>query len=143
MKMNIINDLKEGKINKVIAGGGNGSIVLIDIIKGDDKFVLYLYCTWRMSFYDNVLTGWNDSDTVIVTELKKLQNDIIEEVISNLLGDFTLIFKSGIKLDVFCDITSNIENTSIEENWSLCDVSKNKCYNFTNKFSFFSEHYEK
>jgi hypothetical protein len=140
--MNIIEKLKDAKIEKIIAGGSNGSIVLIDLAKGTDKYVLYIYCTWRLSFIDKVLTGWNDIDTVFVTELNKLENDIITEVILNSLGDFTLLFQSGIKLDVFCDITSNINDTSMDENWSFCDISKNQCYNFTNQFSFLIEPYD-
>lgn len=141
--MNIVNDIKEAKIEKIIAGGSNGSIILIDLIKDNNKYVLYVYCAWRLSFDDKILTGWNDIDIVFVTELKKLENDMIDNITLNSLGDFTLLFKSGIKLDVFCDITSNINNTSIDENWSFCDISKNQCYNFTNQFSFLVEPYER
>ncbi len=140
--MDIIKEIKAAKIDKIIAGGANGSIILFDLIKGSDKYVLYIYCTWRLSLSDKILTGWNDSDTIFVKELHKLKGEIINVVTSSELGDFTLFFINGIKLEVFCDITSNIEDTSIEENWSLCNISKNQCYNFTNNFTFFTELFE-
>ena len=141
--MNIVKDIKEAKIEKIIAGGSNGSIILIDLVKDNYKYVIYIYCTWRLSLDNKILAGWNDIDTVFVPELKKITNDIIDNVTLNALGDFTLLFKSGIKLDVFCDITCNINDTSINENWTFCDISKNQCYNFTNQFSFLVEPYER
>lgn len=141
--MNNFDNIKGAKIEKIIAGGSNGSIILMDLIKDNKKYVLYVYCTWRLSFDNKITTGWNDKDTFFVVELNKLVNDIIDGITSNSLGDFALIFKSGIKLDVFCDITSNINDSAMDENWSLCDISKNQCYNFTNQFSFLVEPYER
>ncbi|HEX8575600.1 MAG TPA: hypothetical protein VF677_04830 [Flavobacterium sp.] len=140
--MNIINILNNAKVDKIIAGGSNGSIILIDLVKECNKYVIYIYCAWRVSFNNKVLTGWNDKESIFVNKLKELQEDIIIEVTSNVLGDFNLLFKSGKKLDVFCDITSNIEESSMEENWSLCDILNNNCYNFTNHFILLQEPYD-
>lgn len=145
--MDYIKNIGNKKIDKVIAGGSNGSIILFDLV--DDlakKSVLYVYCAWRLSLNNKVLTGSNDdseaSKSVFVVELKKLENDIIKKVFSNPLGDFTLEFNSGKKLDVFSDITSNGDKDDIRENWVVCSVSENVCYNFTNRFDFNQESYK-
>lgn len=143
--MDCIRKLQSKKVDKIIAGGSNGSIILIDFIENSDKNVLYVYSAWRLSHNNKILTGSNDNpesdDTVFVVELEKLENDIVKSVYTHPLGDFTLEFDSGKKLDVFCDITSNGGNDEVRENWVLCEVSKNVCYNFTNRFSFYKESY--
>ena len=143
--MNYIKTLQNKRVNKIIAGGSNGSIILIDLIENLDKHILYVYCTWRLSLNNKILTGSNDNsdsdNTVFVIELKKLENELIEKVSISSLGDFTLVFNSGKKLDVFCDITSNGGNDEIRENWVICNVSKNICHNFTNRFDFYEESY--
>ncbi|MBA3986750.1 MAG: hypothetical protein H0X63_09315 [Flavobacteriales bacterium] len=92
-----------------------------------------------------VLTGCNDDseerDSIFVVELMKLEKDIVENVIIKEMGDFTVYFSSGKRLDVFCDITSSRECSEERENWTLCNVKDNNCYNFTDKFDFKKEPY--
>lgn len=143
--MDCIKKLQNNKVDKIVAGGSNGSIILIDLIEHLDKNILYIYCAWRLSLNNKILTGSNDNsnsnDTIFVAEIKKLENDIVKKVYTHSLGDFTLEFNSGKKLDVFSDITSNGGTDEVRENWVICDVSNNICHNFTNRFNFYKETY--
>lgn len=145
MMINSLTEIKNASITKVIAGGSNGSIVLIDFKTKDANYVLYIYCAWRLSNKGKVLTGSNDnsetSDSVYVHELTNLDGDIINKISSNDLGDFSLFFKSGRELAVFCDITSNGFVDEKRDNWTLCNVSENMCFSLTNYFDFYKEPY--
>ena len=145
--INFFKDIKNSKIEKIIAGGSNGSILLIDIVSNNNKYVLYIYCTWRLSFDNIVLTGSNDNSTskrtTFVVELKKLEEDTIVKVLANPLGDFSLVFNSDKRLDVFCDITSNGGDDDVRENWTVCNISENQCNSFTNHFQLLKEVYSK
>tara|TARA_B110000093_G_scaffold153868_1_gene169840 strand:- start:76 stop:513 length:438 start_codon:yes stop_codon:yes gene_type:complete len=140
-----IKKLENKRVDKIIAGGSNGSIILLDLVDSLEKNVLYVYSAWRLSLNNKILTGSNDdsesNESVFVVELKKLENDIVKKTFTNVLGDFALEFSSGKKLDVFSDITSNGGSDDVRENWVVCNISKNICYNFTNRFDFYEESY--
>ncbi|MCR9262576.1 MAG: hypothetical protein NXH86_00375 [Flavobacteriaceae bacterium] len=138
-------NIKNAEVTKVIAGGGNGSILLIDFETRIEKYVIYIYCTWRLTLKINALSSSVDNlenpSSLSVVELKKLVGDTIIEISANELGDFSIFLKSGKRLDVFCDITSTDDSEENRENWTLCNINKNECYSYTHRFDFYKESY--
>jgi len=141
----ILNTIINGRITNVIKGGSNGSIILLEIKSNEKQYILYIYCSWRLSIMNKILTGSNEDATDINSryhkEMKMLEDDVIENMVINNLGDFSVNFKSKKVLDVFCDLTYRDNDGNLIENWTLCNVSENKCYNFTNNFSISEEFY--
>jgi len=141
-----IKNLSNLKVDKIIAGGSNGSIVLMDISNESTKYVIYIYCSWRLSLENEVITTWNDesisSDSIFVVQMKKLEGDTIESVHMHILGDLELTFESGKRLNIFSDISSNSVESDNVENWSLCNVITNKCYSLNNYFKIVEEIYD-
>ncbi|WP_430411720.1 hypothetical protein [Kordia sp.] len=142
----ILNTIKHGRITNIIKGGSNGSIVLLEIKSNEKQYILYIYCSWRLSIINKVLTGSNEDSTDINSrynkEMNNLNGDVINNLIINNFGDFSINFKSKKTLDVFCDLTYYDNEGNSVENWTLCDVSENKCYNFTSNFNIENESYE-
>jgi hypothetical protein len=124
----LVEQLVDRAITEVIAGGSNGSIVLLEV---DFKFLLSIYCAWRLEGEGKILTGWNDSNDPVsgqlTIEIKKLAGDKIEHVSISEFNDLTISFSSGKVLNVFCDITSHIYSEALDENWCLCDMESNFC----------------
>lgn len=144
--MNVIKEIKGLEIIKVIAGGGNGSIVVLDIESDNNKYTLFIYCCWRMTLNDKVIIGWNDDiiseDSSSLKILRSIKNSTIIDIEENDYGDFNLHLSNDKKLQIFCDITSNGNKDDINENWSLCDIKNNKCYNFNNRYDIVLGSYE-
>ena len=140
----IIKKLKNTKVKKVTIGGGNGSIMLLDLIDiKNNKFILYIYSTWRLHQKGKIVTSNDDftlQDNEGVVQLKSLENKEITGVSCSQLGDVRLVFDSKIELDVFCDLTYSEEG--LYENWSVCDLSNNLCENWTDSFDISKEAYE-
>lgn len=144
MKVSILQSLLGKQINKVIAGGSNGSIIILDI--GNDEFSLFIYCSWRISKENEVLsssTENNDSKTGNLTiEAKKIQGEEIVSIITTDLFDLQLVFKSGKVLSVFADITTNgYDSDAMDENWSLADKRNNIAYTISNTFKVITTSY--
>lgn len=139
-------EIKGANITKVIAGGSNGSIVLFDLKKGEKEFVMYIYCTWRLSNNDKVLTSANakniDSKSNFVKVLKLLEGSDILEINNENNRDFSIITNSEYRLDAFSDIIMDLNGCEERENWTLCNISDNICFNFTNNFEIKIEPYE-
>lgn len=134
------------KVDKVIAGGGNGSIILFEFVANQNEILIfYIYCTWRLSKHGKILVGWNDNsendNSNFVLNLKQIENTNVSFFEINELGDIEIEFDNGMKLSVFSDITSDNGLNEEDNNWSICDVNKNMCYNFTNFFEIKNENY--
>jgi len=121
----------EGKeITKVIAGGSNGSIVVLRI--GEEEFSLFIKCIWRLEDESNILTGWNESNDAehgnLTLQMKKLSGDFIKSTELSGFYDLKLHFLSGKTLNIFCDVTPHYEPEDYDENWLLCDIKGNRSY---------------
>lgn len=147
MIKNKFDQLEGALVVKIIAGGGNGSILLMEIQKGHIEYIIYIYCVWRLFVFDSKRTiiGWNDDltdlDSNSIKQLKSIENSFISNVKINEHGDFVLSFDNESKLSVFCDITSDGEKAELEDNWTLCDTVQNVCYNFNNRFNIVTTKY--
>lgn len=127
-------------IERVIAGGSNGSIILFDIKNNISKYVFFIYCSWQLTSEIDILNTSED-DPDFFDELKKIKDDVIININIDSLDRILIQFDSGKKLEVFCDITKNDDKGKEQENWSFCDITHNICYNYTNNFIFTTETY--
>ncbi|MCQ6557497.1 hypothetical protein [Paenibacillus mendelii] len=126
--MEIVQNLIGSTVNEVIAGGSNGSMV---VIEADHNYVLFLYCCWRLNDSDSILCGWNDQESYLI-RIKELEGDRIQSMNMDGFYDFVMRFASGRELRVMCDLTPGCENGQ-EENWSICDKKTNVCYVVNNQ----------
>jgi hypothetical protein len=140
----VLSLLNSQKVSKVIAGGSNGSIIILDI---DNRYSLCVYCVWRLEHGDKVLTGWNESNDSksgnLTLGIKKLEGDTIKRIYVNQFYDLQISFYSGKVLNIFCDITPKYEPEECDENWSLADIIKNEVYTITKSYLIATELYSK
>ncbi|KAF2515834.1 hypothetical protein E0W68_12855 [Flavobacterium salilacus subsp. salilacus] len=132
------------EVTKVTAGGSNGSIILLDF-KNDsnEEFVLFLYCTWRITHANNVIgTAASDiNDDTILSEIKNLKDKYVIDVTVNKFNDISLYLSDDYQLDVFCDNVSNPDMDYPLDNWKMCDINENKSYVFNSEFKFTTNPY--
>ena len=131
----ILNRIQNKQISEVIAGGSNGSIILLLI--GDQEFSLSVYCTWRLEHKDEVITGWNETNDPVSGDLTrniiKLTGTKIIKIELKKFYDLILQFDNKFTLRIFCDLTPNLYKESTE-NWTIADKIGDKVYVITNKF---------
>ena len=139
------------KVLKVNAGGSAGSIFCLELgdllqskqengrelTEGD--FSIMVYSSWRLDDLLNVkpITSWqedSDIDGKMTSSLKDLLGDFIDGVTVSPFYDLDVRFKSGRRLAVFCDLTSNQE---MDTNWFFRDHEKYHSVN--NAFEIISE----
>lgn len=122
-------------VSDVIAGGANGSIILLEF---GGNYVLTVYCSWRLELGLDVLSGCNespDSQTGHLTrEAKNLRHDMVSKVSLSEHYDLQIDFASGKTLRLFCDVTPHNEPVDYDENWSFCDQAQDHCSVVTNMF---------
>jgi len=143
----ILQGLIGKEILKVGAGGSTGSIFSLDIgeklIKEEStdniffkgEWGLMVYCAWRLYDTKNQkpITGWHEDSELngaMTLGLKSLLKDVVENVSVSSTNDLEIYFKSGKKLDVFCDLTTHID---AEANWFL--GTHGKFYSINNSLS--------
>lgn len=141
-KLNLILETLQGsKVSKVIAGGGNGSIIIIDI---DNKYSLYILCDWRLITNDDVIvTSYDDSDVKhgkIPIYLKKLHKEVVKKISIINRYDINIEFQNETILTIFSN--NNKSSNTIDENWSFVDIENNISYNLTNEFVYSSTKYD-
>lgn len=150
LRKRIIN-IQNTKLLNVSVGKSTGSIVLLDFghQKNKIEFSLIIYCAWRLDckINNSVITGWNESSDLktgnLAIQLKKLENDIVRELVINDFGDINICFQSQKILRVFCDITPNIiEEGCLEENWGFSIHKENLCYTHNQDFSISVSKYD-
>ena len=136
VKKIILNNFTGKKITKIIAGGSNGSIVIVRI--GDNEFSLFIYCIWRLKEKDKIITGWNESCDSESGNLSKQIKLLLDKEIKNIdLSDFMdmkIHFVGGKVFNIFCDITPKYEPDDYDENWVKSDIENNKSYRLKNNF---------
>lgn len=132
---NTLDSLLGLPVFKIVAGGSNGSIIILYFGERKSQKSLSIYCSWRLSKDNEVLTGSNESSrTRIPKSLKKLKNLHLAKFVVSSLYDLTLEFTDGICLNIFCDITAYYPQKNYNENWYLADDSQNIVFTITNKF---------
>ena len=123
------------KVLKVNAGGSAGSIFCLELgdllqskqengrelTEGD--FSIMVYSSWRLDDLLNVkpITSWqedSDIDGKMTSSLKDLLGDFIDGITVSPFYDLDVRFRSGRRLAVFCDLTSNQE---MDTNWFFRD----------------------
>lgn len=128
--------LRGKKVTKVIAGGSNGSIIILRI--GDD-YSLFVYCAWRLEDGNKIITGWQEDYDAengrLTIGIKELKNNIIAKIDVSRFFDLKIHFKGGEILNVFCDLTPNVKSGDYDENWVLGDLKENKSYILKNRFN--------
>jgi hypothetical protein len=131
------------EITKVIAGGSNGSIILLDLKDdSDNMFVLFIYCAWRITHAKQVI-GTSTSDInneKILSRIKSITNEHITDIDVNKFNDFSLHFSNDYRLDVFCDNAKKDIEYPVD-NWTLCNIKENTCCTFNSEFKFTYESY--
>ena len=120
------------QLTELIAGGGGGSILTLCFGK---SFTFFIYCSWRLSFGDIVITGCHegssDANSPMVKGIKKIEGLILTDYIFFSDFDFSLIFNNGMQLSVFSD---NTKNGMLDENWSFCNKENNQCVTLNSEF---------
>ena len=127
----MVNLLKGQKVEKVISGGSNGSMLVFNFGENDD-YCVFVYCVWRLEQKKKILSGWNESCDAktgnLTLQTRALKNEIVKDVILTDFFDLKILFNSGKVLNVFCDVTAEYEPQSYDMNWCVCDIRNNICY---------------
>lgn len=128
----LLDNLINLKVSKVIAGGGNGSTIVLFV---NDCYSIFIFCCWRYVSSDNKIVTWNDSPDALVGEipvyLKQILNIGIKKIALVNNFDLCIEFYNGASLMIFSELTVS---SGIEENWCLADIKSNECFNMTNEF---------
>lgn len=126
------------------AGGGAGSIVLIDIRDNSGfLYTLWIESTWRIEKGNKIIaTSADDIEAVtglIATSVKMLEGKMIDSTELSPFHDLCIYFTDNLRLKVF-NIFSYSDEDSI--NWRLSIPSENICYVVTNQFEVKKELYD-
>ena len=136
----LLNKLEGKIITEIIAGGSNGSIVILEI---DHRYSLFLYCSWRLTRNKHIVT-WNDNSDAnvgdIPTNFNQLLNLKIKKIYRINCFDLVILFTNGNCINVFSDLSRSSSPT--EENWFLADKVNNICYILTNEFTLITEKFD-
>jgi hypothetical protein len=131
-------------VTEVIAGGSNGSIVVLHF--GSSEFCLFVKCVWRLEQVNTIITGWNESNDAVngnmTKRIKELAGDAIKNVEVNNFYDLKLRFVSDKTLNIFCDVTTHYEPEDYDENWVICDIQSNVCYAVNKDFAIVTSVYK-
>lgn len=134
--MQHLEELQGGTIIKCSAGGGAGSIILMDVTsRSGVLYTLWIECCWRIENSNKVIaTSADDIEPItglIAKSAKKLEKLVIQSVALNSFYDLCIEFSEEFYLRLFC-IFSNENDCDV--NWWLSIPSKNLCYEVTNLF---------
>lgn len=144
MKIDLLSNLTGKVVTKCIAGGSNGSIIVLDI--GSDEFTLFIYCSWRISKESKILATWNDNNDPdsgnLTLEAKKLEGELIKEIKQTNFYDLEILFMSHKVLQIFADVfNKGYEDENASENWSLGDKKNDINYSVTSNFEVHTSKY--
>ncbi len=130
MKREVLN-LKGGVITKVVLGSLRSSVIeLVFKNTKEEEVSLMIYCSWRLSQNNSILTGWNDdydsNDTNYSRHLINLVGHTVKFIKVNKLHDIELALNDKI-LYIFSDLYNNRINSKTE-NWDLSIPMRNITY---------------
>jgi len=140
----ILAQLVGKKLLQVNVDKSTGSIFSIDIgneliqikkkgmIFHEGEYIIMVYCSWRLlNTISNIpVTGWHEDSApngALNVGLKTLVNDTIKEVGVTDCFDLEIIFESGKRLDIFCDLTTHVD---ADTNWFF--KANGKYYSISN-----------
>ncbi|MEY5041704.1 MAG: hypothetical protein RLZZ414_1252 [Bacteroidota bacterium] len=142
---NIISSFIGCKINKLIAGGENGSIIIIETNHSDEAY-FEIGCSWRLRKNNLCLCTSIDTPSKIKQQINIVYNLKISNIILRACNDLVIHFENDISIDVFCDQTNDAAIVSvydyIAENWSIIFPKQNKCYTIDGEMEIIESSYE-
>ena len=153
-----LTDLSGMQVTRVTAGGSTGSVFTLLMQRASvatnnttailSEYEVMVKCSWRLDNVEKVLpiTGWQEDsnvDGVMTLRLKTLVDDVISKAEISSFFDLEIIFESGKRMFVFCDITPYVDGNF---NWVLftkeghysintglkCNYEKNKSFKLPN-----------
>jgi hypothetical protein len=127
--MEILKAFVGQRIREVIAGGSNGSTIILDT--GNEGFSIFIYCSWRLSQRNRIIATSNDDSSPsghLTVGIMRLKENVIDSVKSNELYDINILFDHGFQLDVFANINADSSVSGYDENWCIADKANNICY---------------
>ncbi len=115
-------------VQKVGVGGSTGSVFSLlfsNSVEPRKELYIMVKCAWRLDYVSKKLplTSWQESSSLngpMTTRMQELSNDIVKEVVLLDFFDVQILFKSGKRLFVFCDVTPNVDG---DTNWFLGNVT--------------------
>ncbi len=142
--LDVLSKISGKRVVKVIAGGSNGSIIVLKI--GEEEFSIFIKCVWRMEHKGKVIAGWNESNDAIngnlTIQAKALTGETIDKIEISELYDLRIHFSGGKMFNVFCDVTPNYEPELYDENWVISDITENISYVASKDFELLTRPYE-
>lgn len=136
-----LNNIVGQKVLKINLGENTGSIINLEfgeelkiVKKGkyefwEGEFSLMIYCAWRLSKLESVLTSWQESNSIDGVMVRGLDGLKLKRVLSVEISNFYDLFvrfEDDIELHVFTDLSAN---QNLDTNWFFRDVSKNYVIN--------------
>ncbi len=132
---NYLNNIIQSDITYSRAGGGAGSVIVIDLKKDDLEYSLWISCAWRIENKNQIIaTSADDAKAVtglIAKSAKMLEGKVIDSIEISPYYDLRIYFSDGFCLNIFCIFSHTSETDS---NWWLAIPDKDLSYEITNNF---------
>lgn len=134
---NYFDELINSNVTYSRAGGGAGSVLLIQFDKEGSAYSLFIACTWRIENGDKVITTSADNTTANTGPMAKgvrlLEGQKVLSVQMNKFYDLTLKFENDLRLKLFCDLTPTNVYSS-DANWDFSVIHEDKVFEVTSNF---------
>lgn len=89
--------------------------------KSEGKYSFMIYCSWKISNADKIITSWKDDIVLLKEGVLKLENLTISSIFIKESFDMLIEFEKGYRLQVFCDEGIN---SDFDCNWFFRDSRK-------------------
>lgn len=134
--MQYLNSLKQCVVTESSAGGGAGSIILMELTSVENEsYILWIECGWRIEIINKVIaTSVDDIEAItglIAKSTKMLEGKVVESINVNPFYDLCINFSDGYCLRVFCIYSYSWVD---DINWRLSVPNQNLAYEITNQF---------
>jgi len=138
MNSQLIKILQEAKYAKILycrAGGGAGSVIMMEYVVNDVLYVLFINTVWRIeSQHEVIATSADDVEPInglIAKAVSNLENKAILSVELLAFYDLKISFENNLCLKVFNVFTKNTETNC---NWTISIPSQNISLDVTSEF---------
>jgi hypothetical protein len=117
------------------AGGGAGSIILMDLDKKGVMYTLWIHCTWRIENDKQVIATSADDITpntgLIAQSAKMFEGRQIVSFELSKFNDLFIEFSDNLYIRIF----NFLSHTNTDDyNWDFCIPSENISFEITNHF---------
>lgn len=127
--------IRQSKVTYSRAGGGAGSVIMMEMNNEVYQYVLFVNCAWRIENKNQIIATSSDDTTantgLIAKSVKLFEGKIIETIEMTPFYDLIINFTEGFCLKIF-SIFSFTSNSNV--NWSLCVPSQDISFDITNHF---------